>query len=139
MARSTVFPTTRFGPPGGIQPDELPEPMREGRPTSVEAADKALVRKPQIGDTRPAPPRPSGATADPVRRARRYQHVEPQRIASPEAADQRSRRAARAAPTGSAEERRRGGRIKHETFEIDPDVLEQRRGRERNGARSVAT
>ncbi|MET0144597.1 MAG: Rne/Rng family ribonuclease [Ilumatobacteraceae bacterium] len=34
---------------------ELPEPLREGR-ASVEAAARALVRKPQIGDTRPAPP-----------------------------------------------------------------------------------
>jgi len=33
---------------------ELPETMREGRATP-EAAERALVRKPQIGDTRPAP------------------------------------------------------------------------------------
>ncbi|MCU0260823.1 MAG: hypothetical protein MUE78_07375, partial [Ilumatobacteraceae bacterium] len=37
-------------------PDELPDPIREGRPTDVAAAERALVRKPQIGDTRPAPP-----------------------------------------------------------------------------------
>ncbi|CAB4364956.1 unannotated protein [freshwater metagenome] len=39
---------------------ELPERMSEGRP-SAEAADKALVRRPQIGDTRP-----SSAVAQPV-------------------------------------------------------------------------
>src|SRR5262245_13774214 len=33
---------------------ELPELPREGR-ISPEAAERALVRKPQIGDTRPAP------------------------------------------------------------------------------------
>jgi ribonuclease E len=36
-------------------PDELPERANEGRPKSAEAADRALVRKPKIGDTRPAP------------------------------------------------------------------------------------
>jgi len=36
---------------------ELPEPMREGRP-SAEAAEKALVRKPRIGDTMPIPSSP---------------------------------------------------------------------------------
>ena len=39
---------------GDAEPAELPEPLREGR-ASVEAAERALVRKPQIGDTRPAP------------------------------------------------------------------------------------
>src|SRR5881275_1727384 len=34
---------------------ELPKRMSEGRP-SVAASEQALVRKPQIGDTRPAPP-----------------------------------------------------------------------------------
>src|SRR5215211_528275 len=44
------------GPPAGDADDapELPEPLRENRP-SAEAAERALVRKPQIGDTRPAP------------------------------------------------------------------------------------
>lgn len=43
-------------------PDELPERSIEGRPKSVEAAEKALVRrKPQIGDTMPAPPAPADA------------------------------------------------------------------------------
>src|SRR6476660_9468706 len=35
--------------------EELPDRPIEGRPQSVEAAERALVRKPQIGDTRPAP------------------------------------------------------------------------------------
>ncbi len=43
-------------------PEELPERSIEGRPKSVEAAEKALVRrKPQIGDTMPAPPTPADA------------------------------------------------------------------------------
>jgi ribonuclease E len=36
-------------------PDELPERMVEGRAKTTEAAEKALVKRPQIGDTRPAP------------------------------------------------------------------------------------
>jgi len=36
---------------------ELPEPMSEGRP-SAEAAEKALVRRPKIGDTMPIPTKP---------------------------------------------------------------------------------
>ena len=36
---------------------ELPEPMSEGRP-SVEAAERALVRRPKIGDTMPIPTSP---------------------------------------------------------------------------------
>jgi len=40
-------------------PDELPERISENRP-SKEAAEKAIVRKPQIGDTRPAPPSEGG-------------------------------------------------------------------------------
>ena len=36
-------------------PEELPEPMREGRLGSPEAREEALVKKPQIGDTMPVP------------------------------------------------------------------------------------
>src|SRR6476660_1670062 len=47
------------------QPDELPEPMREGRVSDPAAAEKALVRKPKVGDTRapfvPAMPPPGPA------------------------------------------------------------------------------
>ena len=47
---------------------ELPERMSEGRP-SAEAAERALVRKPRIGDTRPAPASasaPAGAAPAPA-------------------------------------------------------------------------
>ena len=83
--------------PASVHPDELPEPMREGRVMSVEAADKALVRKPQIGDTRPAPPTPDRRDAGAA--APGTGTVEPDRIAPSEAPDQRGRRPARASPT----------------------------------------
>src|SRR2546426_4843492 len=55
-------------------PEELPDLPREGRP-SPEAAARAVVQKPQIGDTRPAPPVPlvpdDDATAAKPRRRRR--------------------------------------------------------------------
>ena len=51
----------RRAPPAD-QP-ELPESPREGRLTP-EAAERALVRKPQIGDTRPAPPVAAPAVAE---------------------------------------------------------------------------
>ncbi|MET0666245.1 MAG: hypothetical protein ABW008_11835, partial [Acidimicrobiales bacterium] len=38
---------------------ELPDRISENRP-SAEAADRATVRRPQIGDTRPAPPSDDG-------------------------------------------------------------------------------
>ncbi len=55
---------------GGVDddklPDDLPERHRENRP-SAEAAERALVRRPQIGDSMPAPPVP----AEPVQGAAR--------------------------------------------------------------------
>ncbi len=48
-------------------PEELPDRMIEGRPKSTDAAEKALVKKkPQIGDTIPAPspPSESGGSAE---------------------------------------------------------------------------
>ena len=117
--------------PVGTHPDELPEPMREGRAMSVEAADKALVRKPQIGDTRPAPATPdrgdagsppSGAGTSNRNASRRRKRPAKEVVAQPE------RR-----PQEQQKKRRRGARTKQETFELDPDLIENRRGRERNG------
>ena len=43
----------------GRNPDELPERIREGKVQDPSAAEQSLVRKPQVGDTRDAPPRPA--------------------------------------------------------------------------------
>jgi ribonuclease E len=114
------------------QPAELPDRASEGKP-SAEAGDKALVRRPQIGDTRPAPPPPPG----------------PAVVAAK--AD-----GAAGEGGGAKKKRRRGGRGKKpagsgaggggaggsaagpvkrpsQKPELDPDVLERRRGRERKG------
>ncbi|MCU0267755.1 MAG: Rne/Rng family ribonuclease [Acidimicrobiales bacterium] len=57
-------PGTRSGGRRGAsrQPEELPERLTHGRARSADAAERALVRRPQIGDTRPAPA-PTPATA----------------------------------------------------------------------------
>src|SRR5690606_19259254 len=113
---------------------ELPDRHREGRPASVEAAEAALVRrpepsgaprKPQIGDSMPAPP-PAAQAPD-------------------------------GAGTGQKRKRRRGGRGRGQGgngggapreprrstpveavlptagIELDEELLEARRGRERKG------
>jgi ribonuclease E len=99
-------------------PEELPERAIEGKPKSKEAAEKALVRRPQIGDSRPAPAA-AGGSAPPA---------EPGQ-----------------GTKGGRRRRRRGGRyrsgqkpapieaITAGSIELDDEVLEQRRGRERKG------
>jgi ribonuclease E len=113
---------------------ELPEPMRENRPTA-EAAERALVRKPQIGDTRPAPPANGAA--------------EEQAPPAPSPRRARGRGGAAAGRSGAAGggtgggrgddgKRKRAGRAPKGTprvplAELDDDLADQRRGRERNG------
>jgi ribonuclease E len=101
----------------GEQP-ELPERPIEGRIQDPVVAEQALVRKPQIGDSRPAP----GAAA-------------PKPSLNGEA---------RTGPSTAKKRRRRGGRGRtgskaieslrdDEPIELDDDVRARRRGRERNG------
>jgi ribonuclease E len=102
--------------PSAIEGLELPRLPREGR-ISPEAAERALVRKPQIGDTRPAP-RPA------------------------EPADTRSGGRKEAAAKGGTaagrqeEPKRRRGRVGGKgrgSAAVVEQPAEQRRGRERNG------
>src|SRR4030081_274818 len=117
------------------QPDELPERPNEGRPKTVEAAERALVRKPdpnaprpKIGDSRPAPE----AKADPATGE-----------ASP--ARRRRRRGGRGRSAGGGGGGGQGGGERRPStpvqamlrddspLELDDDVRETRRGRERKG------
>ena len=131
-------PTGRRG--GTTERPELPEPLREGRP-SPEAAERALVRKPQIGDTRPAPPagaggdradEPADAGAKRGRGARRGGAA-----AGGGASRRRRRRRAGAGPTAASRKRKRTAACtpRGRTVGVEPaeDLAEQRRGRERNG------
>ena len=134
------------------QPDELPEPIREGRVSDPEAADKALVRKPKVGDTRapfvPAMPPPgpavvgkpaatsNGNTAKSSSGNRKRRRGGSGRTRT-EASATGDTAADTAAPDTAAPEgknkRRRGGRVKAVATLVDADLFEQRRGRERNG------
>ena len=137
---------------------ELPERMSENRP-SVAAAEKALVRKPQIGDTRPAPVGAAGAPATVLPgtanaksggRAQGAAADKPAAVSAPadadgsdaladahlngrqesESAKKKRRRGGKGRGTGGAGQ---GGRSEQPLPELDADVLDRRRGRERNG------
>ncbi len=141
--------------PGDV---ELPESMREGRP-SVEAAERALVRRPQIGDTMPMPTTPppgpavrskadDGSGGSPTQRRRRRRGSggggagrdgeslddASERNQADAAVDRPSTPTA-AAEAGKRTRRGRGGRDKSPARNegMDAAMLETRRGRERNG------
>jgi ribonuclease E len=165
---------------GGTIPDELPEPMREGRVQDVDAAEKSLVRKPQVGDTRipivpstppPGPARgPSDKGADDAgeaapkpgnRRRKRGGGSGKQGSGSgkqgggdggrspkqkSDQGGQQARQKGRAntdrdVDSGDAgheggdgqRKKRRGGRGKGKPSATELELIEQRKGRERNG------
>ncbi len=121
-------------------PDELPEPIRQGRVTDLAAANASLVRKPQIGDTRPAPPvAPSSVASDggesrPLSKSAKKRR---RRGAGGRGDNQTTgerpagQRAERAPSNEATNPRKRRGRDR--PTESDDELIEQRRGRERNG------
>ena len=137
---------------------ELPESMREGR-ADPEAAERALVRKPQIGDTRPAPKgdptppappsvTPPGGTGGGRKQTRRSRSRSGGSGGDNRSAEQVAGSAEATAPAtaelaapSKAGRRKQGGRGKaakgghaeHTSTHIDATVLAERRGRERNG------
>jgi ribonuclease E len=140
--RPARAPRTRAPRPVTVADDqpELPERMSEGRP-SAEAAEHALVRKPQIGDTRPAPASAAAAAAPMVKADKPQSRAQPKtnapRTAGADAGGNGDDRP-------GAKKRRRGGKTgggavvqstlpRLEANDVDPDVLEKRKGRERNG------
>ena len=159
---------------GGAIPDELPEPMREGRVQDVEAAEKSLVRKPRVGDTRaplvPAtpPPGPARGPADvgdagepaPKSGNRRRKRgggggsgggggggggggrAPKQRSDQRGGGAQQGRQdgadvdaddSVRADGGDGQRKKRRGGRGKGKPTAAELELIEQRKGRERNG------
>ena len=96
---------------------ELPERMSEGRVQDPDVAAKAVVpRRPQIGDTRPAP----GKVTEPAAAAA----TEP---AGPDGKKKRRRAAAKTKKPALSRQ------TPSTPEELDEDVLEKRRGRERKG------
>ncbi len=128
---------------------ELPEHPREGRLVSPEAAEATLVRKPQIGDTRPAPIMPVAPPTDsapatskkenPIRRNR--QKNSNQSGESSESGDNPDReKSGRRNRRGGRNRRRRTGSDRDSSrpnspvvVETDAELIERRRGKERNG------
>ncbi len=128
---------------------ELPEHPREGRLVSPEAAEATLVRKPQIGDTRPAPIMPVAQPTDstpatskkenPIRRNR--QKNSNQSGESSESSDnQDHEKSGRRNRRGGRNRRRRTGGDRDSSrpnspvvVETDAELIERRRGKERNG------
>jgi ribonuclease E len=149
---------------GGTAPDELPEPMREGRVQDVDAAEKSLVRKPQIGDTRaplvpnvppPGPARSGGdgksddsgeaGSRSGNRRRKRgggggggESGRQPKAKAGKQAGEGRSKREGpkndgSRGDTDGQRKKRRGGRGRSKPDAAELELIEQRKGRERNG------
>jgi ribonuclease E len=143
-------------------PEELPERIFEGRPKDPQAAERALVRRPQIGDSRPAPSTASrgpdgphaGATDGPSNTAPASTGAAPtgagQSGSAPSARSGGRRRRGRGggAGTGAAGGAGGGGgggsrraaskpvpvrASASEPVELDDETLESRRGRERKG------
>ena len=157
-AGAAVAAAEAVAAPGADQP-ELPDRLSENRPSAA-AAEKALVRRPQIGDTRPAPagtavpaiapPGPANGGGKGNGRGKGAKPgAAPARSGGQGArgdGDVREREEGDAAK----KKRRRGGKGRGtggaggvgavggaagrtELPELDADVLERRRGRERNG------
>ncbi|NBU36829.1 MAG: Rne/Rng family ribonuclease [Actinobacteria bacterium] len=106
-------------PESGRNPQELPDPPHEGRVTDVDAAERALVRKPQIGDTRPAPvakaPEPKQESSGDKKKRRRG-----------------GRSRSRSGGSGGEGGQRNGGPQRTQEM-IEAEIIEKRRGRERDG------
>ncbi|MCU1501523.1 MAG: ribonuclease, partial [Ilumatobacteraceae bacterium] len=115
---------------------ELPDRISEGRP-SLEAANQALVRKPQIGDTRPAPGTAGSAPAPAVQETNGPAAKTKRPARAKAAPAEGSPRESRGAESGDGSKKRRkrasGATAPEMPAELDAESLERRRGRERNG------
>ena len=124
------------------QPLELPDPPNEGRMMSTEVAGEALVRKPQIGDTRPAPP--SAQTATPAVQAAKQPKQSGQGRNNN---NNNAENADKSSESGERNKSRRGGKRggrnrrgrstrsddRDTTPGTDAELMERRKGKERNG------
>ena len=123
---------------------ELPKRIGEGRPSAA-AAERSLVRKPQIGDTRPAPPSsaaPPAATKPAQRgertRGDRQRTDKPKQDRQPQPAGGAAAIDAQVASDAAKKKRRRAVKAPRQVdtslpMDLDADTIERRRGRERNG------
>lgn len=122
-------------PRAQVQPRELPDPPTEGRMMSAEAAGEALVRKPQIGDTRPAPP--SAQSTSPAVQAAQQSKQGAQQSDNAEKSSESGERnkSRRGGKRGGRNRRGRSNRTddRDTTPGTDAELMERRKGKERNG------
>ena len=124
------------------QPLELPDPPNEGRMMSTEVAGEALVRKPQIGDTRPAPPSAQSATPA-VQAAKQPKQSQGRNGGGNNNADNGDKTSESGERNKSRRGGKRGGRNRRgrstrtedrdTTPGTDAELIERRKGKERNG------
>lgn len=117
---------------------ELPELPNEGRMMSAEVAGDALVRKPQIGDTRPAPA--TAQTASPTVQASKQPRRSGQNTKSNQQNDNdveggERNKSRRGGKRGGRNRRGRSARsdVRESTPGTDAELMERRKGKERNG------
>ena len=118
-----------------IQPRELPDPPQEGRMMSAEVAGEALVRKPQIGDTRPAPPS-AQSTSPAVQTAKQSKQGAQQSDNADKSSESGERnKSRRGGKRGGRNRRGRSNRTddRETTPGTDAELMERRKGKERNG------
>ena len=122
-------------PRAQVQPRELPDPPQEGRMMSTEVAGEALVRKPQIGDTRPAPP--SAQSTSPAVQAAKQSKQGAQQSDNAEKSSESGERnkSRRGGKRGGRNRRGRSNRTddRDTTPGTDAELMERRKGKERNG------
>ncbi len=131
-----------------IEQPELPDLPNEGRMMTAEVAANALVRKPQIGDTRPAPA--AASTASPTvpaskqprrtgHNAKKDQEKNTERnnnqLDDNDAQDAERNKSRRGGKRGGRNRRGRSARSddRASTPGTDAELMERRKGKERNG------
>lgn len=129
--------TVRAQQPARVQrqPLELPDPPTEGRMMSAEVAGEALVRKPQIGDTRPAPPS-AQSTSPAVQAAKQSKQGAQQSDNADKSSEPGERnKSRRGGKRGGRNRRGRSTRSddRDTTPGTDAELMERRKGKERNG------
>ena len=135
-------------------PEELPEPISEGKVKDAAVAERALVRKPQIGDTRPLVP----SKPPPGRAAAKDGEADTNDSGEAKSGQKRRKRGGKGGgkggqqrdggrgpkqksdrndqrdDSGDGRKKRRGGRSgRGKTSAAEQELIEQRSGRERNG------